>query len=227
MADNLVGWDNANPLVGYSGGQGYNGLTDGYTGQVHSALDFAKSVAGGFGVVFGGLPGMVMAGTNLAAGNAPTSGTMGVVQALKDWWSGAPTMGNSVPAINTATTFNAPAAGGATYMMGADNPNGSGLFDSASFGGGMAELNGGGFDAERMEGKNSEGKQGFALGGFTGGIEGRPAGMVHGQELVLSAPAVRALGPVAGQLAQVNDLVTRPNSWAELIMARNPREWGA
>ena len=35
---------------------------------------------------------------------------------------------------------------------------------------------------------------GFEEGGYTGGREGRPAGIVHGQEFVWSAPAVRAIG---------------------------------
>ena len=35
---------------------------------------------------------------------------------------------------------------------------------------------------------------GFEDGGFTGGSEGRPAGVVHGQEFVWSAPAVRNIG---------------------------------
>ena len=36
--------------------------------------------------------------------------------------------------------------------------------------------------------------QAFALGGFTGGMENEIAGMVHGQEFVFSAPAVRSIG---------------------------------
>jgi hypothetical protein len=36
--------------------------------------------------------------------------------------------------------------------------------------------------------------RGFAAGGYTGGTEGLPAGTVHGNEYVLSAPAVRQYG---------------------------------
>ena len=36
--------------------------------------------------------------------------------------------------------------------------------------------------------------QAFALGGFTGGMENEIAGVVHGQEYVFSAPAVRSIG---------------------------------
>lgn len=36
--------------------------------------------------------------------------------------------------------------------------------------------------------------QSYAVGGFTGGTEGQPAGIVHGQEFVFSAPAVDRVG---------------------------------
>lgn len=226
----LVGWqDDDGTLIGWSG-QNAGGASDGYNGSVNSLGDFARAIAGGAGVVFGGLPGAVVAGANLAFGNAPTAGSPALMQSLRDWWSGSPITGTTTPTINTATQFNAPVEPGATQFVGAaDIVPGGGLFDIAGNGEkGMAELAGGGFDAERMEGKNAEGKQGFASGGFTGGVEGQPRGVVHGQELVLSAPAVRALGPVAGELAAVNELVAAngPRSWAELIMMRNPRAWG-
>lgn len=43
---------------------------------------------------------------------------------------------------------------------------------------------------------------GFEAGGFTGGQEGEAAGIVHGQEFVWSAPAVRAIG--AGNLERAH-----------------------
>ena len=46
------------------------------------------------------------------------------------------------------------------------------------------------------------GAVGFADGGFTGGMEGQAAGIVHGQEFVWSAPAVRAVG--AGNLERAH-----------------------
>lgn len=49
---------------------------------------------------------------------------------------------------------------------------------------------------------------GFESGGFTGGSEGAPAGIVHGQEFVFSAPAVRNIG--AGNLASLHAAALAP-----------------
>lgn len=54
--------------------------------------------------------------------------------------------------------------------------------------------------------------QAFALGGFTGGSEGDIAGIVHGQEFVFSAPAVRSIGLPALEMLHSQGLQGGGNS---------------
>jgi hypothetical protein len=51
----------------------------------------------------------------------------------------------------------------------------------------------------------------FESGGYTGGSEGQPAGIVHGQEYVFSAPAVRNMGGSAA-VAAMHSAALRPAS---------------
>ncbi|MCA9900631.1 MAG: phage tail tape measure protein [Candidatus Competibacteraceae bacterium] len=54
--------------------------------------------------------------------------------------------------------------------------------------------------------------QAFALGGFTGGAENEIAGLVHGQEFVFSAPAVRSIGLPMLEMLHNQGLVAGGNS---------------
>lgn len=49
---------------------------------------------------------------------------------------------------------------------------------------------------------------GFESGGYTGGREGQPAGVVHGEEFVMSAPAVRRIG--VANLEAMHSNLSRP-----------------
>lgn len=209
-----------NPLVGYGGPEVNGGAGIGYDGTVNSLGDFAKAIGGGAGVVLGGLPGMLGMMGNLAMGNSPVAGLTGLVQSARDWASGTPSApsSSSAPLIAVHSSDLDPIGGG---IMGME-PAGQ-----------QVNLDGvGGAGSGSQEAKNAESKGDFAMGGFTGGMEGRPAGVVHGQELVLAAPTVRALGPIADDLARVNALAVerapmRPRSWAEMVMMQHPDIWNA
>jgi len=56
------------------------------------------------------------------------------------------------------------------------------------------------------------GEQHYALGGFTGGSEGDIAGLVHGQEFVFSAPAVRSIGLPVLEMLHNQGLTSGGNS---------------
>lgn len=219
----------------FMSGQNAGGKDIGYKGEVHSIGDLLMAGLGGAGVVAGGFPGMVMAGINLAAGNAPTAGTKGAVQAVKDWWSGSPLMGTTVPTINPAVQFNAPTTAGRTYFVGLDDGAPSGLFDMSGNGEkGMAEINGNGFDAERMEGKNSEGRQGFEDGGsvttpttapHAGIVLGPPKGdkvplTVAAGSFVLSRDMVDKLGGPLAVAKMFTGKAPSPNQTPHMVPIR-------
>lgn len=223
----------------FMSGQNAGGKDIGYNGEVHSFGDFAKAVAGGLslvgGVATGGIAAPVLAGFNLAMGNAPTSGARTFMQSVKDWWSGSPITGTTTPTINPLAQFSAPPAPGQTYFVGADDSAPSGLFDMSGNGEkGMAEINGNGFDAERMEGKNSEGRQGFEDGGsvttpttapHAGIVLGPPKGdkvplTVAAGSFVLSRDMVDKLGGPLAVAKMFTGKAPSPNQTPHMVPIR-------
>lgn len=219
----LVGWqDDAGGLIGYApSGQNAGGAVNGYNGSVNTLADFGKAVALGAGAVFGGPLSAALGITNMIVGaNTGTSPS---------------TLNTAKQALQSLGLMNA----GPSVMGPVSND-----LTSANFGGKAGEIassverESGGYEGGPMEGAgmgggadSGGGLGGWSMGGFTGGREGEPRGIVHGEELVLSAPAVRALGPVADELETINALATPrkgagPRSWAEMIMMRHPEAWG-
>ena len=219
----------------FMSGQNAGGKDIGYKGEVHSIGDLAKAGMGGFGAVFGGPLGFGIALANMASPNPSGFGSLNLMQSLRDWWSGNPPSGTTMPSINPAVQFNSPPIGGRTYMVGADDAAPGALFDMAGNGEkGMAEINGNGFDAERMEGKNSEGRQGFEDGGsvttpttapHAGIVLGPPKGdkvplTVAAGSFVLSRDMVEKLGGPMAVAKMFTGKAPSPNRTPQMVPIR-------
>ncbi len=107
----------------------------------------------------------VMAALNLAFGKSESAAVNQEAVAAAAAWAPAATSA-SVASYGAAAGFGAAAYAAA-------------LVAGTALATGMAGAGGGG---------------GFREGGFTGGVEGRAAGVVHGEEFVFSAPATRTIG---------------------------------
>lgn len=247
----LVGWtSNDGALMGWNGQQnsfGGVGKDDGYNGQVDNWADFGKALGWGAGAVFGGPLAAALAIGNMVVG-ANTGTSPSTLNSLKQ---GAISLGWMDPSTPTMASPGLNLAGMSSDLSGGGvNANALGGFGAGDLAGsaqnglnGIGDITGGAGDRMAGGGPSFEGPdigaqgdataegRGWASGGFTGGQEGQPRGTVHGQELVLSAPLVRALGPVAGELDAMNALAaprqgSGPRSWAEMIMMRHPEAWG-
>lgn len=248
----LIGWTSDDgSLMGWNGSQNAGGADNGYHGVVDNWADFGKAL--GWGLSSMGPTGIINAGLTAINGK-PTTVTTALINLLgigKNDNSGGLSAGNldinpanaggfGVGALagtagtglglnlgmSSPTMGNSLTSGMLNFAGSPIETGGTPGFDMGGDKGGEFNAGAGGNNSE----KNSSDRQSFAIGGFTGGTEGQPRGEVHGQELVLSAPAVRALGPVANELATVNALATpqqeKPGSWAEMIQMHHPEAWG-
>lgn len=192
---NLIGWGNGNALVGYvpeGAGRDAN-AQPGYGNLPNTLAGWGQLAAAATGAV-SLLANPVMAipalGYSVATGKAPS--VSGMTKAASSYLRDL-LFGDAAPASDPSG-LSAGSVGGGYGSMGGGVLSGmepNGLT-------GIGDITGGG---DRMSGGSvepgpdgSKGNEMYATGGYTGGQEGQPAGEVHGQEFVLSAPAVRALG---------------------------------
>lgn len=229
----LIGWtQDDGSLMGWNGQERTGGMSagmdNGFNGEVHNLPDFLSAIGMGFGTVAGGPIGAALGIGNMLVG-ANTGTSPSTLNTARTALQGlglmdiSPTTG---PVTNDLTT---PSFGGKTGEISDSATGGSVAGPVGGVSNDVSSADFGGKSGEISDSVNTD-PRGFAMGGFTGGAEGQPRGEVHGQELVLSAPAVRALGPVANELATVNALATpqqaKPGSWAEMIQMHHPEAWG-
>lgn len=233
LTDNLVGWtDIANALVGYYGGGNSGGVgpNAGYGDKPNgTAKDMFDAALSGAGVVFGGPLGIAHLGAMAINGQPPSlSNTASVVKGI---FSGPTT----TPAPLTIGAFSDSQADPSGLSGGRIDAPGAG-FGTGSLGGtlggalnGIGDITGGGntMGGRDQEVSSSLGSDAtYREGGYTGdGPVDQDAGDVHGQEFVLSAPAVKALGlPFLTALNEHAAAMIDPRNAADRM--RMAQRWG-
>lgn len=201
----VVGWGAGNPLVGYLpvGGLNREGMDlAGYANTPGGLGDFPNPTMqdiinglGGLGMAAGlamGPGGIIGLGGTMAASDGQAHGTMGTLAGIAGNLFG---FGGTDETQNAAGAASNPNVGG---FAGVDMASQAGK-DAAANAAGGPNVGGAGADIAGGVGHETpdggKGQEMYAAGGYTGNQPvTKPVGEVHGQEFVLSAPAVRALG---------------------------------